>query len=115
MSDRLPRYKIGVNKGRRRIWIDGAKLANAGFTGGVVYDCIVRRGEIACVIPEPGDRAPTAPLPEGTTIRQRKVTGRPDGKPIIDLLGRDVDHAFPDGDHIKVKFEQGRITIRAGL
>lgn len=115
MSDRLPRYKIGVNKGRRRIWLDGQKLADAGFTGGTIYDCIVTHGEITCVIPEPGDRLPTIPPPEGTVVRQRKVTGRPDGKPIIDLLGRDVDLAFPEGDHIKVKFEPGRITIRPGL
>jgi hypothetical protein len=30
-------YKVGLSKGRPRIWIDGKKLAEAGFVGGSTY------------------------------------------------------------------------------
>jgi DNA (cytosine-5)-methyltransferase 1 len=110
----LPRFKIGTNRGRRRIWLDGRRLADAGFVGGTVYECLVRRGEIVCTIPEPGDREPIAPPPAGATVGQRKVTGRPDGKPIIDISGKAVETAFPAAETVKVRFEPGRITITSG-
>lgn len=94
-------YKIGTNKGRPRIWIDGARLAAAGFTGGTTYRCEAKPGEIRLSID-----------PDATG-RLRKVTGRPDGKPIIDMLGADVALAFPDVTHVIVNFRQGRIVIRA--
>ena len=33
------------------------------------------------------------------------------GKPIIDLSGRDVETAFPDGGRINVRFQDKRIDI----
>ena len=32
-------FKIGVNKGKRRLWIDGRRLTDAGFVGGMSYRC----------------------------------------------------------------------------
>lgn len=113
MPTMLPRFKIGTNRGRRRIWLDGKRLTDAGFVGGTTYECLVRRGTIRCTIPESGDRAPTSSPPAGTEIRLRKVTGRPSGKPIIDISGKAVDTAFPDATEVKVRFEPGTITITA--
>lgn len=103
-------YKIGVNKGRPRIWIDGKKLADAGFKGGTAYFCAVKSGQIRCTL---------APVPsqdlsidsEWKRIRERRVTGRPDGKPIIDMLGQDVEIAFPGAERVKVTFKPGILTI----
>ena len=39
-------HKIGTNKGRPRIWLDGPRLAEAGFVGGTVYLCNVVKGGI---------------------------------------------------------------------
>ena len=94
-------YKVGVNKGRPRIWIDGRVLADAGFVGGVVYSCYVEPGRITLVLEAP------------VLQRGRRVTGRPGGKPIIDLLGRDVESAFPNVWRVTATFEPGRIVIRA--
>lgn len=92
--------KIGMNKGKRRIWLDGKRLLEAGFVGGSVYRCEVMPGRINMALntERPG--------------RLRKVTGRPDGKPIIDILGRDVELAFPTGSHVLVSFHAGVIRVR---
>lgn len=114
MSAPLPRFKVGNNRGRRRIWLDGKRLVDAGFTGGTIYRCVVRHGLIVCEIPEEGDREPIQDPPKGTTITSRRVTGRPGGKPIIDMVGGAVATAFPTEETVKVRFEAGRITITPG-
>lgn len=93
-------YKIGLNKGRRRLWIDGRRLREAGFIGGSHYRCDCRPGAIDMALDtdKPG--------------RLRKVTGRPDGKPIVDLLGADVELAFPVAERVAVHFGDGRIEVR---
>lgn len=88
--------KIGENKGKRRIWLEGKRLLGAGFVGGTTYKCEVSEGLIRLSLPG----------------EDRKVTGRPDGKPIIDIIGRDVEAAFPTGSHVVVRFKEGRISIR---
>jgi hypothetical protein len=97
-------YKIGTNKGKRRIWIDGKRLANAGFIGGTSYYAYVAPGVIVLSLSAIKSR-------DDTLARMRKVTGRPDGKPIIDMLGGDVALAFPEGDSVYVEFKHGRIEI----
>jgi hypothetical protein len=113
-------YKVGRNKGRPRIWVDGRRLRDAGFTGGVKYYCAVEPalqdpppgaegcGAIRCTLAEP-PREGTFPF----DLRERRVTGRPDGKPIIDLLGRDVEASVGDARRVRVTFEPGKITIVA--
>lgn len=92
-------FKIGMNKGKRRLWIDGRRLSEAGFVGGLSYRCDVARGKI------------NMSLSLGRPGRLRKVSGRPDGKPIIDMLGRDVETAFPSETHVAVHFGKGRIQV----
>lgn len=94
-------FKIGKNKDRPRIWLDGKRLTEAGFVGGTAYYTNVWLGNIVCALEAP-------PL----FRRVRKVTGRLSGKPIIDMLGSDVEEAFPGAERVKVTFEPGKITIR---
>ena len=94
-------YKIGISKGKRRVWIDGAPLAGAGFTGGASYHCHAAPGVITLAL---------APIDGGAV---RTVTGRPDGKPIIDIVGRTVDTAItPDTARVRVTFTSGTIIIK---
>lgn len=89
--------KIGLNKGKRRIWLEGKRLLYAGFIGGTTYKCEVSEGLIELSLN--GD--------------DRKVTGRPNGNPIIDIIGRDVESAFPTETHVFVRFyDSGTISIR---
>jgi hypothetical protein len=93
-------YKIGLSKGKRRIWIDGAPLAGAGFIGGASYHCVAAAGVITLSL---------API-DGAAVR--KVTGRPDGKPIVDIVGRTVDAALPGAARVRVAFGAGTIIIK---
>ena len=92
-------YKVGLNRGRRRIWIDGPRLTRAGFTPGMRYWSPVTLGQMILT------------LAEGLGGTPRRVTGRHDGKPIVDISGADVHTAFPDCAAVDVEFGQGRITI----
>ncbi len=102
--------KVGSNRGRPRIWLDGKRLVAAHFTGGSIYTCFVKPGRIVCLV---GDLL-NYRKQQGETNRLRKVTGRPDGKPIIDLVGRDVEAAFGDAASVRVIFAKGRIEITKG-
>lgn len=105
-------YKIGNNKGRPRIWLDGKRLTEAGFVGGTTYYCYVSAEEKTDTTYSAGNivcRLKAAPEMEGAEMR--KVTARADGKPIIDMLGADVEAAFPGAERVNVVFSPGRIII----
>jgi hypothetical protein len=93
-------HKIGQNRGKRRIWLDGKRLAHARFIGGTHYDLEASEDIIVLTLNDQ----------DGA----RKVTGRPDGKPIIDIIGKVVSDAFAEYvTHVDVAFSSaGIITIR---
>lgn len=95
-------YKVGTHRGKPHIWIDGKPLTVAGFVGGDHYWCLVREGNMVLSIVKPH---------VSDAWKQRKVTGRPNGKPLIDMNGRDVETAFPGAAAVRVSFEWGLITI----
>jgi hypothetical protein len=105
--------KIGTNKGRPRIWIDGARLTEAGFTPGREYACYASDGMIECSLLMEGQKREFMPDPTRTNMRcsWRKVSGRPGGKPIIDMLGRDVEHSFPGAARVLVIFRHRYLAI----
>lgn len=103
-------FAIGRNRGRPRIWLDGKRLLDIGFTPGSYYTCFVGPEKIIGII---GDLTGSpSTWPKGViTAHMRKVSGRLDGKPIIDLSGRDVAHAFPGITRIQARFRERRIDI----
>jgi DNA (cytosine-5)-methyltransferase 1 len=104
-------YKVGTNRGKPRIWLDGKPLADNGFVGGTIYTAFVRDdGRIICLL----DDVRAAAGPIVIHARLRKVTGRPTGKPLIDMNGRDVEIAFPGAKTVRVTFSPGRILIERG-
>ncbi len=112
-------HKIGTNRGRKRIWLDGKNLTQAGFHGGRHYICTPRRfnafwnNELVLHFSPVNpieDRLDDFDLPTGAAIR--KVTGRPDGKPIIDITGQLVSETFPNATHVDVEYQHCRIVIR---
>lgn len=84
--------KIGRNRDKRRLWIEGAILSGAGFTKGKHYT--IEQGT-------------------GLTLRlddngARKVAGTPD-RPIIDINSDKTLGLF--GDTVTIKASQGFIEI----
>lgn len=99
-------HKIGSNRGKPRLWLDGPRLVAAGFIGGSSYACRAHGGRIIMQLVRAGEDAP-----EGWHMR--RVTGRPDGKPIIDLAGAIVGDTFPGVALVRVTFTRGTITVEA--
>jgi len=92
-------YTVRQNRGAARVWLEGARLARAGFTPGVLF-YIASSG--------PGHMFIEA-HPEGP----RKVSGK-GHRPIIDLAGRSVMGELKTGDPVTVTYKPGRITIKRG-
>ncbi len=105
------RTKLGAAKRepRSRIWLEGQRLIDAGFTVGKYF------------AKDWDDDAPKfeRPLLELTLAAENdvfattpcKVSGK-GGKPIIDITGAAVRDVFGrHGDHVDVQFYPGRIVI----
>ena len=90
-------YKIGSNRGRPRIWLEGKRLTASGIGR--------------------GDKFITHNVDEGVTIQitpdgRRKVSGKGD-RPIIDIVGADVTRwGFDIGDEVVITYTYNWIFIR---
>lgn len=101
--------KLGTAKGvaRSRIWIEGKRLAAAGFTVGrhFVKDWEYRKGvrpELTLTLLTDDDVVATTPY---------KVSGKGE-KPIIDITGEMVAESFGKFcTHVTVDYRPGLITI----
>ena len=93
----IQEYKIGSNRGRPRIWLEGKRLTASGIGR--------------------GDRFITHKVEDGVNIEinpdgRRKVSGKGD-RPIIDIVGADVKHwGFDIGDEVEIKYIYRWIFIR---
>ena len=70
--------KIGVNRGKRRLWIEGLLLVTAGFKPQDHYNIIYSRNLVKLVKDSAGNR---------------KVSGK-GAKPIIDIIGSEITKMF---------------------
>lgn len=88
---------LGTNhkKPRTRIWLEGQRLKDAGFTVGTRYDRTLHGGGIVIDIAAEG---------------KFKVSGKGD-KPIIDITGSAVTERNFKSTHVFVEFMPKRICI----
>lgn len=79
--------KIGKNKGKARLWIEGAFLIESGFNHGTKFDVEVKEGKLIYRFNFDG---------------KRKVAGNP-SRPIIDTMGKVLEEAgFQTGDVVTI-------------
>ena len=95
MSNKTQLYTVRANKGRARIWIEGARLAGAGFTHHAAYGVHSFPDMVALTLASDG---------------KRKVSGAP-ARPIIDLCGKSCA-PFVTGDDVEITYKSGTIFIR---
>ena len=100
----LQEYTIRANRGRPRIWLEGKRLASAGFERGVRFDLIqlpLRDGGLLLALNEDGGG-------------KRKVSGKGD-RPIVDIVGAEIQRCgLQSGDDVVVTYdcEVSEILIR---
>ena len=94
-------YKIGLNRGNGRVWVEGKVLESCGFTCGTQYNRVdnIAGGEIS--------------LFAGTGSR-RVTNGNKKGKarPVIDLSDSTISKLFAGCSRAEVEFYQGMIIYR---
>ena len=97
--------KLGTNKGlpKSRIWIEGKRLAGAGFIRGAEYSRQWDRGKLILILKGHDD-------PRNAERASFVVSGKSD-KPIIDITGKAIVEAFGAGESVNVTFQPGYITI----
>ena len=88
-------YTVRANKGRARIWIEGARLSAAGFTHHATYN-VMATGNIIGL--HAGGRMVSARFRE----RQRAR--------LLILCGRSCS-PFETGDDVEITYQQGTIII----
>ena len=72
--------KIGMNRGKRRIWLEGAVLSDNDINHGMRFDVLNHDNVLEIRVG-----------PEG----KRKIAGKP-GRPIIDMSGATITDSFAD-------------------
>ncbi len=87
-------YTVRANKGRARIWIEGARLSAAGFTHHATYNVTSANSATILTLASDG---------------KRKVSGAA-ARPIIDLCGKSCA-PFETGDDVSITYQQGTIVI----
>lgn len=97
--------KIGENRGRKRLWLEGRRLARAGISPGQAFELsrVERAGKagkgLVLRFTEAGDR----------TVSRRK---RGDQEfPVIDITGEELAKTFGDSERVRVVVRAGVIEV----
>ena len=89
MRDTLTKmYKVGTNRGHKRVWIEGNMLLSFGFTRGLRFARTMRGGKMYLIQD-----------PQG----KHRVAGT-EARPIIDLNGQYLDDLFHGYTHYDATF-----------
>jgi hypothetical protein len=92
-------YQVRANRGRPRVWIEGKRLAAAGFTRGSRFNVVVKPTNqvlLKFLIADDGSR---------------KVSGKGD-RPIIDIVGTLLEQAgLKSGDDVVINYSPDVIEI----
>jgi len=84
--------KLGAHKGAERVWLEGRRLAEAGFTQGVRYQLSPLDGALELRLSKAGSH---------------KVSAK-DGRPVVDVL----THALGAVERVQVRFYPGEIRVQ---
>lgn len=93
--------KLGQNRGKSRIWLEGAKLAREGYEPGDRYDLSVSERKVVL-----------EPSSDGQyIISKRTRNGRTN--PIIDISRHELADKFENVELLRVAITQGKIVVTA--
>ena len=103
--DEIQKYTVRANKGRARIWIEGARLLAAGFERGVMYSAGTNSSQTVLyliVVDDPDNYEGTGKL--------KKVSGKGE-RPVIDLSGSGCG-PFNTGDQVTITYSNWQRIIK---
>ena len=97
--------KLGENRGRKRLWLEGRRLARAGIVPGQSF-------ELSRV--ERAGKAGTGLVLRFSETGNRKVSRRKRGDqelPVIEVTGEELAETFGDCDRVRVVVRAGEIEV----
>jgi len=106
--------KIGSNRGKARIWIEGQALASMGWNKGDTFFPVFGEDTITYVrsdVPAKCWAEDEKTKEELSKVKLRKVAGTPD-RPIIDTNTDRIRESVGDASHVEIKITRESITIR---
>ena len=93
--------KLGENRGKKRIWIEGRKLLREGYEVGSRYDVELEQGKVQL-----------RPTPQGKyTISKRTRNGVT--LPIIDVNLQELSEIFDGVEMLRIQLTKGKIVVSA--
>lgn len=109
MTTETATRKIGRNKGKPRLWIEGSILDRAGFAHGTEWQLLGDGSD------EYGITLQTSEVLEVVGVRVRRVAGTP-ARPIIDIAGATLG-SLGNAESVTLEFEpgQGLITVKRNV
>jgi DNA (cytosine-5)-methyltransferase 1 len=93
--------KLGEHRGKKRIWLEGQKLAREGYLPGMKYDLEIKDTKVILHVSEQGK----------FTVSKRERNGRL--SPIIDISAQELAHIFDGVEMLRVAIKNGAIVISA--
>lgn len=93
--------KLGENRGKARIWLEGGKLEREGYVPGDQYDLAVAEGRVVITPSESGSYTVSRKTRNGRLI------------PVIDICREDLAELFDGVEMLRVLVTKGRIVIEA--
>lgn len=93
--------KLGEHRGKKRVWLEGAKLAREGYEPGQKYDLVLKDSQVVIRVCDTGK----------FTVSKRTRNGRT--MPIIDVSSQELAELFDGVEMLRVFIRQGTIVISA--
>lgn len=93
--------KLGEHRGKKRIWLEGSKLAREGYQPGMKYDLQIKDSKIHLRVTETGK----------FTVSRRERNGHI--MPIIDISASELAELFDGVDMLRVAIKRGVIVVSA--
>lgn len=92
---------IGLNRGKKRIFIEGSKLVREGYRPGMRFNLSVKDDKLCLTIDDDGKYK----------ISRRKNRSSGLELPVIDITSREMAELFEENEEIRVLIKQGRMIV----
>lgn len=93
--------KLGEHRGKKRVWLEGQKLAREGITPGTKYDLELQDSQIVLRVKDEGR----------FTVSKKERNGRV--APVIDLTASELADIFDGVEMLRVLVRKGSVLITA--
>lgn len=97
----IANVKLGENRGRKRLWLEGQKLLREGFEPGMKFDLDLHESSLILRVASTGRY----------TISQRVRNGQV--QPIIDVTANELANLFSKVQTLRVLIRNGKIVVSA--